>query len=89
MTDPKTIARGLHRDTGGLLLQCLPCWFTADHLSWSKPGPTGNALSRLSQRGLLERTSDEMKWGRWKYRLTPLGLEVRRECQRILQETPQ
>lgn len=77
MRDAAQIAEGLNPDTALLLKMCREEWFAATDLSWSRAGPTGNALTRLAERGMLERRTDPTVWGRGQYQLTPLGLEVR------------
>lgn len=71
----------LCRDMADLLLECPRGSFVAADLTWSRPGPTGNALARLAQRGLLIRASDPEKWGRSRYRLSPLGSAVQQRLQ--------
>lgn len=78
MADAQRIAAEMHSDTRDLLLQCAPNWFVAADLRWSRAiGATGSALMRLSGRGLLQRATDDVDRRRSRYRLTPLGLEVR------------
>jgi hypothetical protein len=68
----------LNSDMLDLLRQCpLDRYFVAADLSWSRPGPTGNALTRLAERGFLKRSSDPTTWGRSRYALTPSGVAMR------------
>jgi hypothetical protein len=68
----------LNSDMLDLLRQCpLDRYFVAADLSWSRPGPTGSALTKLAERGLLKRTSDPTTWGRCRYALTGSGVAAR------------
>jgi len=65
--DPSRIAL-LSRDQIDLLAMCpVERSFGAADVPWSRPGPTGNALNRLAERGLVIQASDPEKWGRSRY----------------------
>lgn len=72
------VAESLYPDMRDLLMMCPDDkGFVASELQWSRPGPTGNALTKLAARGALTHSSDREKRGRLRYHITPLGLAVR------------
>lgn len=78
MEDKAKLLEPLSRDMLDLLRLC-PAGrpFVAREVSWSRPGPTGNALTKLSERGLLVRAPDPTVWGRSCYRLTERGAALK------------
>lgn len=75
---PEAVAAGLYCDTRDLLLMCPPDrWFSAAEIRWSRPGPTGHALSRMATGLLMTRRSDPKTRGRSQYHVSEFGLQVR------------
>lgn len=74
MTDDEVarVAEGLSGRQGDALRVALPRWFAAIDV-----GFTGNTMSILADKGLLERRSDPETWGRGQYRLNGEGMAVR------------
>ena len=79
---PSPSREHLSHDQIALLAMCPAGTFVASDIPWSRPGPTGNALNRLAQRGLLIQASDPAKWGRSRYALSPRGYAIAMETQR-------
>lgn len=76
------IVRGLGHDMRDLVCMVPDgLWFVAVDVPWSRPGPTGNALNRLAERGILKRRSDQFA-RRSEYHFLPLGLQVRERLQK-------
>jgi hypothetical protein len=87
--DPSRLGYGLSRDLTELLVEGMMVsgfvrdgYFVAADLTWSQPGPTGAALTRLAERGLLHRSNDPSTWGRSRYHLTPKGEAIAMEARR-------